>query len=48
MKIINSIKNYNQLNKFFKKFFNDFQIFVFKTATKHKLKRNYEEIENYS
>ena len=42
-------ENYNQLNiSFSKSFFNDFSNFYIQNlATKHKLKRNYEEIENY-
>ena len=42
-------ENYNQLNiSFSKSFFNDFSnLYIQNLATKHKLKRNYEEIENY-
>ena len=42
-------KNYNELNaSLAKSFFNDFSNFYIQNlANKHKLKRNYKEIENY-
>ncbi len=44
-----NIKNYEDLNvSFSKSFFNDFSnFFIQNLATKHKLKRNYEELNNY-